>query len=281
MKRTLSKAATTIISLPIHFYRLAVSPMLPASCRYTPTCSQYALEALKIHGPLKGSWLAVKRICRCHPWGGCGYDPVPPKNERKTIFDFEDIHHHRKENDNSFSKKRIVNLDFNENLPEKGYYSIGVHPWSTENMTDRQADAAIEEIRKKVFDDRVIAIGECGLDRLRGGSKELQEKIFRALISLSEEASKPLIIHSVKSNEDIIRIKKELKPSQLWIIHGFRGKKEAAQQLINNGIALSIGERFNSESIKAIPSGMLFMETDESELSVKEIKAKIDSARML
>lgn len=65
------------LSLPIHFYRYCISPMFPPACRYTPTCSRYALEALRKHGPLKGTWLAVKRICRCHPWGGSGYDPVP------------------------------------------------------------------------------------------------------------------------------------------------------------------------------------------------------------
>lgn len=77
MKKALSKATAWLISLPIYFYRYAISPMLPATCRYTPTCSQYALEALKRHGPIKGSWLTIKRICRCHPWGGSGYDPVP------------------------------------------------------------------------------------------------------------------------------------------------------------------------------------------------------------
>ncbi len=63
--------------LPIYFYKGCISPMLPPSCRYTPTCSQYAIDALMKHGPVKGSWLAAKRICRCHPWGGSGYDPVP------------------------------------------------------------------------------------------------------------------------------------------------------------------------------------------------------------
>ena len=63
--------------IPIYFYRACISPMLPPSCRYTPTCSQYAIEAIKRHGPFRGTWLAIKRICRCHPWGGSGYDPVP------------------------------------------------------------------------------------------------------------------------------------------------------------------------------------------------------------
>lgn len=73
MKRLLSK----ILLLPIYFYKYSISPMLPPSCRYTPTCSEYAIEAIKKHGPFKGMWLAIKRLARCNPWGGHGYDPVP------------------------------------------------------------------------------------------------------------------------------------------------------------------------------------------------------------
>ena len=61
----------------IRFYQLCISPLKPPSCRFTPTCSQYALEALRRHGLIKGSYLAIRRILRCHPWGGSGYDPVP------------------------------------------------------------------------------------------------------------------------------------------------------------------------------------------------------------
>ena len=60
----------------VRFYQVAISPMLPPRCRYTPTCSQYAVEALQKHGAYKGSMLALRRICRCHPFGGSGYDPV-------------------------------------------------------------------------------------------------------------------------------------------------------------------------------------------------------------
>ncbi len=63
--------------LPIRFYQLCISPMLPPACRFTPTCSQYAIEAVMRHGLLRGGWLAIRRILRCHPWGGSGYDPVP------------------------------------------------------------------------------------------------------------------------------------------------------------------------------------------------------------
>ncbi|MDE7136461.1 MAG: membrane protein insertion efficiency factor YidD [Muribaculaceae bacterium] len=74
---SLSALASRFMILFVRFYQLCISPMLPSACRYTPTCSQYAIEALRKHGPAKGLWLSIKRISRCHPWGGSGYDPVP------------------------------------------------------------------------------------------------------------------------------------------------------------------------------------------------------------
>jgi putative membrane protein insertion efficiency factor len=71
---------TTLLRAAIRFYQLFLSPVLPPSCRYLPSCSDYAAEAVQRHGALKGSVLALGRIARCHPWGGNGYDPVPPKS---------------------------------------------------------------------------------------------------------------------------------------------------------------------------------------------------------
>ena len=68
---------TGMLLLPVYFYRCCISPLTPPSCRYTPTCSEYAIQALRKQGPLRGLWLALRRILRCHPWGGSGYDPVP------------------------------------------------------------------------------------------------------------------------------------------------------------------------------------------------------------
>lgn len=75
--RKTSDCMVAFLVLPIRFYQQFISPLTPPSCRFTPTCSQYAVEALKKHGPLKGLYLAIRRILRCHPWGGHGYDPVP------------------------------------------------------------------------------------------------------------------------------------------------------------------------------------------------------------
>lgn len=70
--------AARLLSLPVYAWRWLLSPVLPLACRYTPSCSAYAVEALRIHGALSGGRLAVARLCRCHPWGGAGFDPVPP-----------------------------------------------------------------------------------------------------------------------------------------------------------------------------------------------------------
>ena len=71
------RGLTTVLIYPIRLYQRYISPLTPPACRFTPTCSQYAVEALQKHGPIKGLYLAVRRILRCHPWGGSGYDPVP------------------------------------------------------------------------------------------------------------------------------------------------------------------------------------------------------------
>lgn len=66
-----------LLIAPIRFYQRAISPLTPPACRFTPTCSQYMVEAIQKHGPFKGLYLGTRRILRCNPWGGCGYDPVP------------------------------------------------------------------------------------------------------------------------------------------------------------------------------------------------------------
>jgi len=76
------KPIRTVLKLLIRGYQLFVSPVLGANCRYAPSCSQYAVEAIDSHGAVRGSWLAVKRVGRCHPWGGSGYDPVPSGQDR-------------------------------------------------------------------------------------------------------------------------------------------------------------------------------------------------------
>ena len=87
------RALAWIGILPVRAYQWFISPLLPPSCRYEPTCSAYALEAFTRHGLLRGSWLTARRLLRCHPWGGSGYDPVPDHSEAGHSDDCPHHHH--------------------------------------------------------------------------------------------------------------------------------------------------------------------------------------------
>lgn len=76
------KFLTWLAIFPIRFYQAVISPLLGANCRHEPTCSNYSIEAIRVWGPIKGIWLGMKRIAKCHPWGTSGYDPVPSKDDK-------------------------------------------------------------------------------------------------------------------------------------------------------------------------------------------------------
>lgn len=149
------------------------------------------------------------------------------------------------------------------------HISIGIHPWY---VTADDIEEQTEWIKQTAINDkRVIAIGECGTDKLCNTDMNLQYEAFCNCITLSEELKLPLIIHSVKTSNEIIRLRKSIKPKQAWIIHGFRGKPEQALQYINNGLYLSFGKLYNSESIKITPHDRLLFETDEHSGNIIEI----------
>lgn len=81
----MGKLLKKLFILPIRFYQMAISPLLGPTCRYDPSCSHYMVQAIEEWGPLKGVWLGLKRILRCHPWGGHGYDPVPKRGEVRGV----------------------------------------------------------------------------------------------------------------------------------------------------------------------------------------------------
>lgn len=155
------------------------------------------------------------------------------------------------------------------------YCSVGLHPWYTnKNFADE-----IEKIRNVATDKKVLMIGETGLDKLRGTNMQQQTHVFLQHIDISESVGKPLIIHCVKAFDDILAIKHKMQPKQPWIIHGFRGKPQQAQQLLDNGFRLSFGEHFNHESLTlAFNHHSLLLETDESTLSIEEIYTNVAHA---
>jgi len=192
---------------------------------------------------------------------------------------FVDIHTHNKSIDNQKIIK-IVNLDLNqcENFrggirPVSVFYSAGIHPWDADSFDDSN----LEKISEICNENDVIAIGESGLDRIHKETFEKQKKIFFEMIEISEKTRKPLIIHSVRTISDIISARKTAKSKMPWIIHGFQGSLESAEQLISHGMFISFGEMlYKNENqavdvIKHMPSDRLFLETDVSKRDIFEV----------
>lgn len=140
------------------------------------------------------------------------------------------------------------------------YYSIGIHPW----LADKTTEAAVARLQHLAADERVVAIGEAGLDARRGPSLDVQMPVFRMQAFLAEQVKKPLIIHMVATAQQILQLRKELKPQQPWIIHGFRGKPQQAAELVRHGLYISLGEQHNPAVISAIPADRLLHETDRT-----------------
>ena len=154
--------------------------------------------------------------------------------------------------------------------------SIGIHPWNIGEEWKR----VLASIAASAKESNVVAIGECGLDTLKSpATTELQEEIFKAHIELAEELHKPLIIHCVKAYDRLLALHKEMEPQQAWVLHGFRGKPQLAEQLTRAGLYISLGEKFNPDSAKAIPMDKLFIETDESRHSITDIYTTVAAAK--
>lgn len=152
-------------------------------------------------------------------------------------------------------------------------YSVGIHPWSVDPSTISQQLNIIASQLKEYTN--IVAVGECGLDKNSQATIATQTVAFRGCINLSEQYKKPLIIHNVKCTQEILSLHKAIKPTQQWIIHGYRGNTQTAQSLIRVGIMLSIGKKFNPQLAESIPLDKLFIESDESELPIDNIYERV------
>lgn len=159
-------------------------------------------------------------------------------------------------------------------LPEQAY-SVGIHPWTT---LDSPSPEVWEALESAAADPQVVAIGEAGVDLLKGGPMFRQLQVLKRQIELSESCAKPLILHDVKAHDILVGLKRDLLPAQPWIIHGFRGKPSVATMFLNAGMYLSFGEKFNPDSLTVVPADRLLAETDESSLSIEEIIAALSAA---
>lgn len=172
--------------------------------------------------------------------------------------------------------KSIFSVQPDDFSPLEGItFSVGIHPWTTDDKSvfDYNRLEAIARLKC------VAAIGETGIDHHKGASEAVQTAVFAHHVQVSENVEKPLILHVVKALDTILALRKHLKPKQIWIWHGFRGNEQMARQIIHQNIYLSLGEHFNPEAARTIPSEYLLLETDCSPLTIKEIARQIAIVR--
>lgn len=191
---------------------------------------------------------------------------------------FINIHTHN--NTNSNSNISILNRYPNSKNFSTSF-SIGIHPWY---INEEIIDNEIALIKEKLLLKECYAIGECGLDKLSEIDYAIQLTVFRKHIKLSEEHKKPLIIHCVKSFQDILHLKKELKPTQKWIIHGYHKNEQIAASLIKNKCFLSFGKALTTstklqEVFFNTSLDQIFLETDDTDTDITIIYQKAASIK--
>jgi TatD DNase family protein len=189
-------------------------------------------------------------------------------------MDYFDVHTHTISSDKNVVS--ILNSDPNSTDFRKPF-SIGIHPWF---INVEKIEAALLMVEEKLKQENCFALGECGLDKMTKANFEVQKHVFRKQILLSEKYQKPLLIHCVKAYPEIINIKKDIKPRQNWILHGFNKNLQVAQSLLKNGIVLSFGAAIiNNKKLQEVVSEIslenILVETDDADIEIQEIYQKI------
>ncbi|MCU4162469.1 TatD family hydrolase [Carboxylicivirga caseinilyticus] len=172
--------------------------------------------------------------------------------------------------------KSIYNLPLTEKPADfsEQHLSIGIHPWYINDNNNQ-----FSTIKLNINHPNVKAIGECGLDKLKGPDLAIQTEVFKQHIRWSEEFEKPLIIHCVKAYSEIIKLRKDLKPKQTWIFHGFNSSVETLNQAIKTGFYFSFGPAIlnhpkTRKSFINSPINRIFLETDDTDFNIKELYKK-------
>tara|TARA_B100000780_G_C21087833_1_gene438302 strand:+ start:130 stop:807 length:678 start_codon:yes stop_codon:yes gene_type:complete len=179
-----------------------------------------------------------------------------------------DVHTHL--SDNELDVLSLVSFDYTQKIHEDQVFSVGSHPWYS------SYSAQIEVLGKK---SNCLAIGECGLDKLRGEALHVQLETFKKQIQVAEQIGKPVIIHVVKAFDELFKVHQDFSPTQAWIIHGFNKSEQLATQFLDKGFYLSFGEALlKSKSVQdyfaKIPDNQFFLETDDSDISIKKVYEK-------
>lgn len=195
------------------------------------------------------------------------------------MIPFVDIHtHFPKSAEGLISIQNLTQNEWeNRSNTEGGQLSsAGLHPWY---LTKENAEKDFERLAQFADNQNIVAIGECGLDRLRGESLDFQTAVFAKQIELAESVQKPVVIHCVRAYTEVMALKKKLKPSIPLIIHGFNKNETVLRSLLDAGFYISIGtailrgdKKFNL-TVLQIPLERLFFETDDTDMAVHSVYA--------
>ncbi|MBS2098803.1 TatD family hydrolase [Carboxylicivirga linearis] len=194
---------------------------------------------------------------------------------------FIDFHTHHIHSDPEITSIYNVPLEELNTSQSNQNISIGIHPWEISNINNQ-----FNSIKQKLSQSTVLALGECGLDKIKGPDLQTQIDVFKEHTSLSEQHKKPLIIHCVKSYSEIIKLRKDIDPKQPWILHGFNSSVETMNQAIETGFYFSFGPSLVTHpktqlTFRNTPLKRVFLETDDSNTNIKELYQKASELRDL
>jgi TatD DNase family protein len=194
-------------------------------------------------------------------FSSCVLLPSPEKLET-PLPPFLNLHSHRKPsgNDELAIRNAFLHLP-KSNFPENYRLSFGIHPWFAAHASERECQTLASAAKNPAC----LAIGECGIDRVKGPGLATQLDVFKMQVDLANQINKPLILHLVRSYSDVLQFASSIKVP--WIVHGFNGNKQMALMLIDKGARLSFGVAFlNRQRLKdvlnEIPIAKLYLETD-------------------
>lgn len=155
---------------------------------------------------------------------------------------------------------------------DKIFFTAGLHPWHADKLNDESIE---KRLRKLITDNRIVAVGEIGIDKLKGPGLDIQREVFRNQVEIAKEHNLPVIVHSVKAHDEVLKLKLESKSNRSWVIHHFNGSKQMAFDLLNHGFYLSLSHHINNTKSRLnsyltnLPLDRIFLETDDFDIDIK------------
>lgn len=183
----------------------------------------------------------------------------------KAKMDILDFHTHRLD-----AKGALISVDPRHFDPQPGlWYSVGFHPWDDViTLTDDD----FNQLERCARHPQVLAIGETGMDALRGGDLVTQADVLIRHLELAHDLGKPVVVHNVRCTQEILAARRQAGPATVTLaIHGMRGNEHVARTLLDAGCYLSYGARFNPEALRSTPLDRLLIETDDASVNIQEV----------